>query len=241
MTASAIPGGPTGPDVGMFDSGVGGLSVARAFLRLRPSARVRYVADWEFCPYGELPPERIRARAVSIARGLASGGCDPVVVACNTASAVALSDIRAELPGVRVVGMEPAVKPAVAISHNGVVGVLATEHTLRGGLFKRTSARCAGSVRVVAAEGTGLVELVESGDLASSRARETVVRALSPLLDAGCDTVVLACTHYPSLLPLMREAAPDVVFVDPAEAVARRTAALWDEIRNGREPTPHEK
>ena len=229
MTA---PGGDAGgaarPPVGMFDSGVGGLSVARAFLRMRPRAAVRYVADWQFCPYGERPDDVVRGRALSIARELASAGCAPVVVACTTASAVALSDIRRALPGVPVVGMEPAVKPAAAISKAGVVGVLATAHTLRGGLFRGTAERHAGGVRVVTAEGAGLVELVEGGDLASDRARETVARAMEPLLSAGCDVVALACTHYPALLPLLREIAPDVVFVDPAEAVARRVASLWD-------------
>ena len=215
----------------MFDSGIGGVSVARAFLRLRPSARVRYVADWQFCPYGDLPEAVVRGRALAVAGSLARFGCNPVVVACNTASAAALSDMRAAFPGTGFVGMEPAVKPAAALSRNGRVGVLATAHTLRGNLFRGTVARHASGVEVVAAEGAGLVELVESGDLSSPRARETVARALSPLLDAGCDTVVLACTHYPSLLPLMREIAPGAAFVDPAEAVARRAAVLWDAAR----------
>ena len=224
-------GAADAPPVGMFDSGVGGVSVARAFLRMRPRAVVRYVADWTFCPYGERPDPIVRERALSIARGLAAAGCAPVVVACNTASAVALSDIRRALPDVPVVGMEPAVKPAAAMSKTGVVGVLATAHTLRGELFRGTAGRYASGVRVVTAEGRGFVELVESGDVSSDRARETVARALAPLLAAGCDVVALACTHYPALLPLLREAAPGVVFVDPAEAVARRAASLWDRLR----------
>ena len=224
-------GAADAPPVGMFDSGVGGVSVARAFLRMRPRAVVRYVADWTFCPFGERPDPVVRERALSIARGLPAAGCAPVVVACNTASAVALSDIRRALPDVPVVGMEPAVKPAAAMSKTGVVGVLATAHTLRGELFRGTAGRYARGVRVVTAEGRGFVELVEEGDVSSGRARATVSRALAPLLAAGCDVVALACTHYPALLPLLREAAPGVVFVDPAEAVARRAASLWDRLR----------
>lgn len=218
------------PAVGMFDSGLGGLSVARAFLRLRPSATVRYVADWEHCPYGALGREEVRDRALSIAKNLASAGCNPVVVACNTASAVALADIRAALEGTDVVGMEPAVKPAAGLSKKGVVGVLATSHTLHGDLFRGTSTRFASTARIIAAEGTGLVELVENGDVSSAHASAVVSTALAPLIDAGCDVIALACTHYPALLPIMRHLAPGIVFVDPAEAVARRVAHLWDAI-----------
>ena len=227
-----LPGGDAAPPppVGFFDSGVGGVSVARAFLRLRPGASVRYVADWEHCPYGALSDEEVRARALAISRSLVSAGCNPVVVACNTASAVALADLRAAFPATSFVGMEPAIKPAAALSENGVVGVLATSHTLRGDLFRRTCGKFASSLRVVLAEGEGFVELVESGELESPRALAAVSRALAPLLDAGCDTVALACTHYPALLPLMRRVAPSVRFLDPAEAVAARAAAVWDKI-----------
>ncbi|MBQ7667641.1 MAG: aspartate/glutamate racemase family protein [Kiritimatiellae bacterium] len=216
------------PCVGMFDSGVGGLSVARAFLKLRPGARVRYVADWEHCPYGALPGEIVLGRALAISRELAAAGCNPIVVACNTASAVALAGIRAALPDTGIVGMEPAIKPAAALSRNGRVGVLATAHTLSGGLFRGTMCKFARGVRVIEAEGAGLVELVENGELDTPRARSMVAKALAPLLEGGCDTIALACTHYPALLPAMRAVAPGVLFVDPAEAVAQRVAALYD-------------
>jgi glutamate racemase len=165
---------------------MGGLSVARAFLRLRPATRVLYTADWTFCPYG--------ARLV--------------VVACNSASAVALETLRAENPDVPFVGMEPAVKPAAALSRTGAVGILATAHTLRGRLFRETSARFASGVRVVPAVGEGFVELVESGDLSSPAARATVERVLAPLLAARCDPVVLGCTHYPFLLRFSAKPRP---------------------------------
>lgn len=227
------------PAVGFFDSGIGGLGVARAFLRLRPDARVFYVADWEHCPYGGRPDSEILDRVRLICSRLESLGSRVIVMACNTASAVALRQMRRERPSVRFVGMEPAVKPAAAAAAargRRAVGVLATAHTLRGGLFRATSARHASGIKVVAAEGKGFVELAESGDLCSAEARETVRRVLAPLLEAGCDPIVLGCTHYPLLLPLLRDEAPGVEFVDPAEAVARRAAALWDEIRVGSEP-----
>lgn len=225
-----MAGSAPAPAVGFFDSGMGGLSVARAFLRLRPAARVLYTADWAFCPYGARPDAEILERSREIVRGLLALGARLVVVACNSASAVALEALRAEHPGVPFVGMEPAVKPAAALSRTGAVGILATAHTLRGRLFRETSARFAAGVRVVPAVGEGFVELVESGDLSSPAARATVGRVLAPLLAARCDPIVLGCTHYPFLLPLLREAAPGVRFLDPSEAVARRAAALYDAL-----------
>lgn len=219
------------PAAGFFDSGVGGVSVARAFLRLRPQAPVFYVADWTFCPYGARPDPEIRARALEIGGELLrERGCAMLVVACNSASAVALDALRAAHPGVPVVGMEPAVKPAAAMSRTGCVGILATEHTLRGKLFRETAARHAAGVRVETAVGEGFVELAEAGDVSSPAARETAARVLAPLLEARCDPIVLGCTHYPLLLPLLRAVAPGARFLDPAEAVARRAAEIWDSL-----------
>lgn len=225
-----MAGSAPAPAVGFFDSGVGGLSVARAFLRLRPAARVLYTADWAFCPYGARPDAEILGRSREIVRGLLALGARLVVVACNSASAVALEALRAEHPGVPFVGMEPAVKPAAALSRTGAVGILATAHTLRGRLFRETAARFASGVRVVPAVGEGFVDLAESGDLSSDAARRTAARVLAPLLEARCDPIVLGCTHYPFLLPLLREVAPGVRFLDPSEAVARRAAALYDAL-----------
>jgi glutamate racemase len=233
-----VSGSAQRPAVGFFDSGVGGISVARAFLRLRPSARVLYTADWSFCPYGARPDAEILARSREVLAGLVALGARLAVVACNSASAVALDTLRAENPGLPIVGMEPAVKPAAALSRTGAVGILATAHTLRGRLFRETSARFAAGVRVVPAVGEGFVELVESGDLSSPAARETVRRVLAPLLAARCDPIVLGCTHYPFLLPLLREAAPGTAFLDPSEAVARRAAALYDRLAGVPEPEP---
>lgn len=223
--------------VGFFDSGLGGISVARAFLRLRPQADVRYVADWQYCPYGEKNDTEILARARAIATDLVAQGCRLIVVACNTASAVALSTLRHEFPGTEFVGMEPAIKPAAALARERAepgttpaVGVLATAHTLRGTLFRETVLRCADGVRVIPAEGEGFVDLVEDPSTPRETALATIRRVLKPLLEAKCDPIVLGCTHYPFLLPLLRECAPGITFLDPAEAVAKRTAALYDEM-----------
>ena len=159
-----MAGSAPAPAVGFFDSGMGGLSVARAFLRLRPAARVLYTADWAFCPYGARPDAEILERSREIVRDLLALGARLVVVACNSASAVALEALRAERPDVPFVGMEPAVKPAAALSRTGAVGILATAHTLRGRLFRETAARHAAGVRVVPAVGEGFVELAESGE-----------------------------------------------------------------------------
>lgn len=227
----------TQPRAGFFDSGVGGVSVARAFLRLRPAAPVLYTADWTFCPYGDRPDAEIRARALEIGGALlGEHGCAMLVVACNSASAVALEALRAAHPGVPVVGMEPAVKPAAAMSRTGCVGILATAHTLRGRLFRETAARHAAGVRVETAVGEGFVELAEAGDVSSPAARATAARVLAPLLAARCDPIVLGCTHYPLLLPLLRAVAPGARFLDPAEAVARRAAAVWDALPRAAAP-----
>ena len=219
------------PAIGFFDSGMGGLGVARAFLSLRPAARVFYLADWEHCPYGGRDDAEIRSCAFRNADSLVALGARIVVLACNSASAVALDALRRERPGTQFVGMEPAIKPAAAMTRTGAVGVLATAHTLSGRLFRETALRHAAGVRLVPSVGEGFGELAEAGAPDGPESRAIVRRALAPLLASGCDVVVLGCTHYPLLLPLLRAEAPGVRFLDPALAVARRAAALWDALR----------
>lgn len=217
--------------IGFFDSGVGGLSVVREFRRLRPEATVYYVADWEHCPYGGKPEPLIRDRAHALTRMLLAQGCQVVVVACNTATAVAIDSLRAAFD-VPFVGMEPAVKPAALHSTSGVVGILATESTFHGRLFKETSARFADRARIVTAVGRGFVERVEAGDVGSPQTEAVVREAIRPLLDAGADHLVLGCTHYPFLKDVIRKVAgPDVVIVDPSLPVALRAAELLDRVR----------
>lgn len=208
--------------VGVFDSGSGGLSVLREIRKILPLERYIYYSDNAFCPYGEKTPEFITDRGRAITDILLSKGADAIVVACNTATGAAIATLRSEYD-VPFVGMEPAIKPAALGTRSGVVGVLATAGTLKASKYLSTRGKYSDSVHIVERVGRGFVELVESLQLDTPAAEQVVRGSLQPLLDAGADTIVLGCTHYPFLLPLMRRIAPpDVRFIDPAPAVARR-------------------
>ena len=210
--------------IGVFDSGSGGLSVLREIRKILPDERYIYFSDNAYCPYGEKTAEFVTARSRAVTDLLLSKGASSVVVACNTATAAAIASLRAEYE-IPFVGMEPAVKPAASGTRNGIVGVLATAGTLKAAKYLNTKGQYADAVRIVERVGQGFVELVESLDLDSPHAESVVRASLEPLLDAGADTIVLGCTHYPFLLPLMQRIAPsDVRFIDPAPAVARRLA-----------------
>ena len=207
--------------IGLFDSGSGGLSVLREIVRLLPDEKYVYYSDNAHCPYGEKSPEFIRERCREIVRLLLDKGVDIIVVACNTATAAAIQVLREEFP-VRFIGMEPAVKPAALGTRTGVVGVLATAGTLKGSKYLTTKGNFEDGCTIVEHVGQGFVELVENGDLEGEATEEVVRTSLQPLLDAGADTIVLGCTHYPFLLPVLRKlAGPGVRFIDPAPAVAR--------------------
>lgn len=217
--------------IGLFDSGVGGLSVAVEVRRLLPTADLIYLADRERAPYGERSLEEVRRYAAGITAALLSRGARLVVVACNTASAAALAELRRLHPDVPFVGMEPAVKPAAALTRRGAIGVLATPATFQGELYASVVERFAVGRRVIPVACPGLADLVESGALQGSEAEGLVRRYVEPLVQAGVDTLVLACTHYPFLLPLIRRAAgPEVTVIDPAPAVARRVAQVASEV-----------
>jgi glutamate racemase len=208
--------------IGVFDSGVGGLSVLRHIRELLPGEHLIYVADSGHVPYGDKPAAYIEQRAIAISHFLIDQGADAIVIACNTATAVAAASLRSrfELP---IVGMEPAVKPAVAATRSGVVGVLATVGTLESARFAALLERYAGNVEIITQGCPGLVEQVERGDLAGAETRMLVGRYVSPLLARGADTLILGCTHYPFLAPLIREAVGnDIALVDTGEAVARQ-------------------
>lgn len=215
--------------IAVFDSGVGGLTVLREIRGALPAEDLVYLADSAWCPYGGRPLEQIRERSVAIGRFLHGIGAKVVVVACNTASGAALEALREALP-VPVVGMEPAVKPAVASTRAGKVGVMATAATLASERFRRLVREHGGGVEVVAQPCPGLADLVEEGDLEGDRVRE-VVRALAePLVAAGVDTVVLGCTHYPFVRSAIQEAlGPGVRLVDSAPAIARQTRRVLEE------------
>ncbi|MBR4826925.1 MAG: glutamate racemase [Bacteroidales bacterium] len=208
--------------VGVFDSGSGGLSVLREIRKILPRERYIYYSDNAHCPYGEKSQGYIIDRGRAITEQLLSMGADAIVVACNTATAAAIASLRAEYP-IPFVGMEPAVKPAALGTRTGVIGVLATAGTLKGSKYLKTRGLYQDAVRIEEHVGQGFVELVESLELEGPRAEEVVRASLQPLLDKGADIIVLGCTHYPFLLPVMqRIAPPDIRFIDPAPAVARR-------------------
>lgn len=229
--------------IGVFDSGEGGLSVLKEITRLLPEAEYVYYSDNAHCPYGEKSPEYIQDRARAITERLLKDGADVIVVACNTATAAAISVLRSEysdassqnvrervqkLTGGRhdhicFIGMEPAVKPAALGTRTGIIGVLATAGTLKGSKYLKTKESVDDQVNVFERVGRGFVELVEEGRLSGSEAEDVVKASLGPLLSAGADIIVLGCTHYPFLLPVLQKVAgPDIRFIDPAPAVARQ-------------------
>ncbi|MBO6168464.1 MAG: glutamate racemase [Bacteroidales bacterium] len=208
--------------IGIFDSGSGGLSVLREIRKILPDERFIYYSDNAHCPYGEKTAQYIIDRSRAISDMLLSKGASAVVVACNTATAAAISTLRAEYD-IPFVGMEPAVKPAATGTKSGVIGVLATAGTLRAPKYLNTRGKYGGNIKIEEQVGRGFVELVEGLELDGPHAESVVRASLEPLLDAGADTIVLGCTHYPFLLPLMQRIAPSgVSFIDPAPAVARR-------------------
>ena len=208
--------------IGIFDSGSGGLSVLKEIRKVLPSAHFIYYSDNAHCPYGEKSAEYIQERARFITRLLLERGADAIVVACNTATGAAIATLRAEFP-VPFVGMEPAVKPAALGTKSGVVGVLATAGTLKASKYLNTKGLYQHDVRIEEHVGEGFVQLVERLELDGPEAEGVVRASLQPLLDAGADTIVLGCTHYPFLRGVIeRIAGPDVRVIDPAPAVARQ-------------------
>ncbi len=220
--------------IGIFDSGVGGLSVFKEIRKLLPEQSYVYYSDNAHCPYGEKSREYIIGRAREITEFLLSRGCEIIVVACNTATAAAIATLREEYP-VKFIGMEPAIKPAVKATRTGVVGVLATAGTLKATKYIDTRAKWAQGVAIVEHIGQGFVELVERGILNGPDAESTVSASLKPLLDAGADTIVLGCTHYPFLSETISKAAYElyperpVTIIDPAPAVARHLVKVMQE------------
>ncbi|MGD1148437.1 MAG: glutamate racemase [Thermoanaerobaculaceae bacterium] len=213
--------------VGVFDSGVGGLSVLRAIRREVPGVRSLYVADQAHVPYGPRPLAEVRAFSEEIARYLLARGARLIVVACNAASAGALHHLREVFPETPFVGMEPAVKPAAENTRTGKVGVLATPATFQGDLFASVVERFANGVELFTHTCPGLVAEIETGSLEGPGTRAILESALRPMLAEGIDTVVLGCTHYPFVIPLIqRIVGPDVRVIDPAPAVARQVGRV---------------
>ncbi len=208
--------------IGVFDSGVGGLTVLRHVRTMLPGADLLYVADSAHAPYGDKSVQFIEARALAIAEFLVARDAKALVVACNTATAAAIAALRQrfDLP---IVGMEPAVKPAAEATRSGVIGVLATSGTLESGKFAELVQRFGSQARVIVQPCPGLVEQVELGDLGGPLTRRLLEGFIAPLLDAGADTLVLGCTHFPFLQPLLRElVGGEVAVIETGAAVARQ-------------------
>jgi glutamate racemase len=215
--------------IGIFDSGVGGLSVLRAIHQQLPAEALLYFADQAHVPYGPRPLEQVRSFSEAITRFLRDQGAKLVVVACNAASAAALHYLRQAFPEVPFVGMEPAVKPAAERTQSGVVGVLATPATFQGALYASVVERFAHDVTLLQHTCPGLVAQIEAGHLDAPETRRILEDALHPMLARAIDTVVLGCTHYPFVIPLIQEiVGPGVRVIDPAPAVARQVRRVLE-------------
>ncbi len=218
--------------IGIFDSGVGGLSVWKEIVKLLPCEQYIYVSDSGYCPYGPRPKEYIVDRARKISRFLIDKGAQMIVVACNTATAAAIKILREEFD-IPFVGMEPAVKPAALHSKSGVIGVLATRGTFKGELYLRTLHKFASNVKVMEQIGDGLVELVEQGNVHTVQAEELVAKYLDPMIEAGADHVVLGCTHYPFLIDAIKKVSKErLTVINPAPAIANRVESLLESAGN---------
>lgn len=217
--------------IGVFDSGVGGISVLKHIHTLLPNEDLMYVADSKFAPYGNKTPEFIQERALWIADFLIAKGAKALVVACNTATAAAVDLLRQKyhLP---IIGMEPAVKPAAAASKTGVIGVLATSGTLKSAQFAALLEHYGQQVEVVTQACHGLVECVERGELDSTATQDLLASYVQPLIAAGADTIVLGCTHYPFVRPLIENlVGDDVVLIDTGAAVAKELKRRLEDAR----------
>ncbi|MCL1693514.1 MAG: glutamate racemase [Actinomycetia bacterium] len=223
----------TAGSIGIFDSGVGGLGILREVQSLLPSTEIVYVADQAHSPYGERGLTAVRARAFAVSEYLIDAGATTVVVACNSASAAALHELRDRFPAVSFVGMEPAVKPAVGATQRGTIGVLATEATFQGELFSSVVDRHARGVSVVARACPGLAAAIEDGDDTDDLIR----RFTADVVGRGADTIVLGCTHYSFVADQIQAAAGDgVTVIDPAPAIARQVVRVrpgHDDTDNG--------
>ena len=221
---------PSPARIGIFDSGVGGLSVMQAIRARLPQAELLYAADTAYAPYGDRSEEFLCDRSERIARFLCDQGAQMIVVACNTATAAAVARLRAGSPTLALVGVEPGVKPAVALSAARRVGVLATTRTLASEKFRRLALTHADGAQLVLQACPGLADAIETADAQGSGLDVLVERYCAPLRDAGVDVAVLGCTHYVFARALFERALPGVQLVDTAEAVARQTARLADEL-----------
>lgn len=219
--------------IGVFDSGIGGLSVLRHIQAQLPQENLLYFADSDFAPYGGKTEQFIADRALAITDFLLQHGAKAIVVACNTATAAAIKALRARYPQLPLVGVEPGLKPAAALTKNNMIGVLATERTLASSKFKHLSEQISAStgVRVLTQACIGLADQIEKGELQSPTTAQLVQRYVTPLIEQGADILVLGCTHYPFVLPLLQSAtrrvtSQPVTIIDTGQPIALQLARL---------------
>jgi len=215
--------------IGIFDSGVGGTSIWKEVAKMLPNENTIYLADSANAPYGEKSKEEILRLSIKNTEYLLSSGCKIIVVACNTATTNAIDYLRLHYD-VPFIGIEPAIKPAALQTKTKKVGVLATKGTLSSSLFHNTSKLFADGITVLEQEGKGLVELIEAGEIDSPEMRNLLVTFLNPMLEENIDCLVLGCTHYPYLIPILKEILPsNVNIIDSGEAVARQTKTVLEQ------------
>jgi glutamate racemase len=215
--------------IGIFDSGVGGLSVLREIRKQMPEESIVYFGDQDHVPYGPRPLQQVRNFSEGITRYLLDKGAKLIVVACNAASAAALTYLRETFLNISFVGMEPAVKPAAEHTETGVVGVLATPATFQGKLYASVVERFAAGVKLLQSTCPGLVQQIELGELDSPKTRAILEAALRPMLEQDIDTVVLGCTHYPFVIPVIQQIVGEKIrVIDPAPAVVRQACRLLE-------------
>lgn len=209
--------------IGIFDSGIGGLTVLKAIRSALPNENILYLADQAHVPYGSRNIEEIRKYSKGIANYLVNRGAKTIVVACNTASAAALYSLREQFSKIPFVGMEPAIKPAAETTETGVVGVLATPTTFQGALYASIVERFASDVQLLQDPCIGLVQEIDAGNLDGNETRIILEKALKPMIEANIDTVVLGCTHFPFVFPLIEQiVGPSVRLINPAPAIAQQ-------------------
>ena len=219
--------------IGIFDSGVGGLSVLKAIRERIPQHPIIYFGDQIHVPYGPRKLEEVYSLSKVITQFLINQGAKLIVVACNTASAAALYPLREEFSDTPFVGMEPAMKPAAEKTHSGIVGVLATPATFQGRLYNSVVERFAKNVKIYQNTCPGLVQEIEKGNFQGEKTRKILENALFPMLENGIDTVVLGCTHYPFVIPLIQEiVGSEVTVIDPSPAIANQTFRKLSELPN---------
>lgn len=215
--------------IGLFDSGVGGTTIWKEIIRLMPNESTVYLADSLHAPYGPKGKEIIQQLSGQNTEFLLAQGCKIIVVACNTATTNAIGMLRQKYP-VPFIGIEPAIKPAALNTQTGKVGVLATRGTLSSALFHETAKRFASGIKILEQHGDGLVELIEAGKAGAPETKSLLKKYLQPMLDAGIDALVLGCSHYPLLLPQIREIIPpEIKVIDSGEAVAKQTYRILEE------------